>query len=92
MQKDKERFTNKLLINNLGNLTLFEKKNSINGHKGNSSLGCKPYTKKLSAYKGSSAKITRYIADTYSQFTEKTIIERSTHLAELLNTCTQYSL
>ena len=76
----------------MGNLTLFEKKNSINGHKGNSSLGCKPYTKKVSAYKGSGAKITRYIADKYSQFTEQAIIERSKHLAELLNTYTQYSL
>jgi len=91
-QKDKQTFNNKDLINNLGNLTLFEKKNSINGHKGNSSLGCKPYTKKVSAYKGSGAKITRYIADKYSQFTEQAIIERSKHLAELLNTYTQYSL
>ena len=33
-------------MNNIGNLTLIEGKNSDNGHKGNSSLGSKSYVKK----------------------------------------------
>jgi len=38
-QKDKAKLSNQSLMDNIGNLTLIEGKNSDNGHKGNSSLG-----------------------------------------------------
>ena len=77
-------------MDNIGNLTLIEGKNSDNGHKGNSSLGSKTYDKKVISYKGSSSMITRDIVDNYKTFTEKTIIERNNKIRELLNTHTNY--
>ena len=44
-QKEKANLSNQSLMNNIGNLTLIEGKNSDNGHKGNSSLGSKSYVK-----------------------------------------------
>ena len=89
-QKDKTKLCNPSLMDNIGNLTLIEGKNSDNGHKGNSSLGSKTYDKKVISYKGSSSMITRDIVDNYKTFTEKTIIERNNKIRELLNTHTNY--
>ena len=60
-QKNKANLSNQSLMNNIGNLTLIEGKNSNNGHKGNSSLGSKSYDKKIDSYKESSSKITNDI-------------------------------
>ena len=76
-QKLKSTLSNQSLMDNIGNLTLIEGKNSDNGHKGNSSLGSKTYDKKISSYEGSSCMITRMIASSYTSFTEETIITRS---------------
>ena len=77
-------------MDNIGNLTLLEGKNSDNGHKGNSSLGPKTYDKKIASYKGSSCKITRDVAETFGSFTELTIIERNKQIISLLNKYTNY--
>ena len=45
-QKGKTNLNDETLMNNIGNLTLLEGKNSENGHKGNSSLGAKLYSDK----------------------------------------------
>ena len=55
-------------MNNIGNLTLIEGKNSDNGHKGNSSLGSKSYVKKKKSYEQSSSKVTRNVAEKYETF------------------------
>ena len=49
-QKDKEKLNNLSLMDNIGNLTLIEGKNSMCGHKGNSSLGSKSYDRKKKSY------------------------------------------
>ena len=89
-QKLKSTLSNQSLMDNIGNLTLIEGKNSDNGHKGNSSLGSKTYDKKLSSYEGSSCMITRMIASSYTSFTEETISTRSNQVIELLNEYTNY--
>ena len=89
-QKLKSTLSNQSLMDNIGNLTLIEGKNSDNGHKGNSSLGSKTYDKKISSYEGSSCMITRMIASSYTSFTEETIITRSNQMIELLNEYTNY--
>ena len=89
-QKDKEKLSNQSLMNNIGNLTLLEGKNSDNGHKGNSSLGSKTFDKKIESYKKSSSKITRNIVDNFKTFTEDTIITRNNQIIELLNKYTNY--
>ena len=89
-QNDKLKLHNPSLMDNIGNLTLIEGKNSNNGHKGNSSLGSKNYDKKVISYKGSSSIITRNIPDNYETFTEETIIKRSNEMSELLNIHTMY--
>ena len=89
-QKDKTNLSNQSLMDNIGNLTLIEGKNSENGHKGNSSLGSKTYDKKILSYKGSSSIITRKIVDNYKTFTEETIIKRNNEITELLNKYTNY--
>jgi len=89
-QKDKTKLDNPSLMDNIGNLTLFEGKNSVNGHKGNSSLGSKTYDKKLVSYKGSSCRITRNIVDNYETFTEETIITRNNEISKALNRYTNY--
>jgi hypothetical protein len=77
-------------MNNIGNLTLIEGKNSDNGHKGNSSLGCKSYSKKKKSYDESSSKITRNIAEKYETFEEQHIIERNKCIIQDLNKYTNY--
>jgi hypothetical protein len=89
-QNDKTKLCNQSLMDNIGNLTLIEGKNSDNGHKGNSSLGSKTYDKKVKSYKGSSSMITRKIAENYETFTEKSIIKRNDEIRELLNIHTNY--
>ena len=90
-QKDKDKLKNLALMNNIGNLTLIEGKNSSNGHKGNSSLGSKPYDKKIKSYRDSSYKVTRDIAcDFNNSFDEDQINERCKKLAKLLDTYTDY--
>lgn len=89
-QKNKDKLLNQSLMDNIGNLTLLEGKNSENGHKGNSSMGSKTYDKKIDSYKGSNSKITRTIVENYQTFTEETIITRNNEIIELLNTNTNY--
>lgn len=88
-QKDKTKSNNDL-INNIGNLTLLEGKNSDNGHKGNSSLGAKPYIQKKISYKESSSKITRDIYEKYLNFEENDILKRNNEIITLLDNYTDY--
>jgi hypothetical protein len=89
-QKNKINLSNQSLMDNIGNLTLIEGKNSDNGHKGNSSLGSKTYDKKIESYKGSSCKITRDIPEKFKSFTESEIIQRNREIISLLNSYTNY--
>ena len=89
-QKNKEKLIDQSLMNNIGNLTIIEGKNSDNGHKGNSSLGAKPFNKKIISYKESSSKITRCIVDTYDSFCEDQIKNRCTKISQFLNDFTNY--
>ena len=89
-QKNKAKLKNQSLMDNIGNLTLIEGKNSDNGHKGNKSLGSKTFDKKLLSYKGSSSKITRNIVDNYQIFNEEEIILRNNEISQLLNNYTNY--
>jgi len=89
-QKNIKLLSNQSLMDNIGNLTLIEGKNSDNGHKGNSSLGAKPFSKKISSYAGSSSTITRDVAKKYEEFTEENIIKRNEELVDLLNIHTNY--
>lgn len=89
-QKDKAKLSNQSLMNNIGNLTLLEGKNSDNGHKGNSSLGSKSYDKKKTFYEGSSCKITTDIVKKYNEFIEDSIMKRNKEIIQLLNKFTNY--
>jgi hypothetical protein len=89
-QKNKDQLVNKSLIDNIGNLTLIEGKNSDNGHKGNSSLGSKTYDKKKLSYKGSSSMITRKLCEQFKTFDENDIVKRNDIIVELLNKYTNY--
>jgi hypothetical protein len=89
-QKNKAELSNQSLMDNIGNLTLIEGKNSENGHKGNSSLGSKTYDKKIESYKGSNSIITRNIVDDYKTFKEDTISIRNNNITLLLNKYTDY--
>lgn len=89
-QKFKDKLKNKALIDNIGNLTLYEGKNSDNGHKGNSALGSKSFKEKMVSYNGSSCKITRLISEKYNTFSEETIIQRNNQIANMLNKYTKY--
>jgi len=89
-QKDITKLLDKSLMNTIGNLTLLEGKNSLNGHKGNSSLGCKPYNKKKMSYESSSYMTSRNIVKDYDTFEEKDIILRSDAIINELNKYTKY--
>ena len=89
-QKKKSSLAELSLMDNIGNLTLIEGKNSDNGHKGNSSLGSKTYEKKIDSYKNSSCMTTRKIAEKYETFTEEKIIERNIEIISQLNKYTNY--
>lgn len=89
-QKNKHSLADLSLMDNIGNLTLIEGKNSDNGHKGNSSLGSKSYEKKKKSYKDSSCMITRKVVEKYETFTEEKIKERNMEIVSLLNEYTNY--
>lgn len=89
-QKDKTKLSNLHLMDCIGNLTLYEGKNSENGHKGNSALGSKPYISKKQSYSKSNCMLTRNISQKYDSFEEKNIIDRSNEIIELLNKYTNY--
>jgi hypothetical protein len=89
-QKDKTKLSNQHLMDCIGNLTLYEGKNSENGHKGNSALGSKPYANKKQSYSKSNCMLTRNISQKYDSFEEKNIIDRSNEIIELLNKYTNY--
>lgn len=89
-QKDKTKLSNQHLMDCIGNLTLYEGKNSDNGHKGNSALGSKPYANKKQSYSKSNCMLTRNISQKYDSFEEKNIIDRSNEIIELLNKYTNY--
>ena len=89
-QKNKDQLQNKDLLNNIGNLTLYEGKNSGNGHKGNSSLGAKPYQVKKISYEGSNCLITRNVCKNFERFEEEDIIKRNIEIVHLLNEHTNY--
>ena len=89
-QKDKNKLKDQSLMNNIGNLTLIEGKNSDNGHKGNSSLGSKMYIHKILSYKKSSSMITRDITEGFKNFSEPDIIIRNKKIVSELNKNTDY--
>jgi len=78
------------LMHNLGNLTILEGLNSESGHKGNSSIGKKPYIEKVNSYKGSSSLITKNLAEKYLKFNEETILVRCKELSKQLNEKLKY--
>lgn len=92
-QKNKDALSNKDLLNYIGNLTLLEKKNSQNGHKGNSSIGCNDFhMKKHNSYNGSSSKLTRDICKDFpkDRFEEADITKRTKQLADKIEKYTNY--
>jgi len=89
-QKDKTKLTNSSLMDNIGNLTLLEGKNSSNGHTGNCSLGSKPYSIKKGSYKKSCARITMKLSDEYETFEENDILKRNEDIVKQLNNFTKY--
>ena len=92
-QKAKPTLTSPSLMNNIGNLTLLEGKNTKNVQKGNSSLGSKEYCKKIDSYKSSTCQITRRTAEKYVEtFTERDVIDRGSDIAARLNRHTSYHL
>ena len=75
----------------LGNLTLFEGKNTeSSNHKGNYSLRDKEYTKKKISFESSSCYLAREIAKKYSNFGESEIIDRTQDLALRLEEACRY--
>jgi len=91
-QKYKQKLSNPNLIYKIGNLTLLECKNSENGHKGNSSLGCKDYTIKKKSYCNSHSHLTRNIPIEYDTdiFAENEIKKRTKELAIKIEKHTNY--
>lgn len=89
-QNKKHELSSVGIIGYLGNLTIFEKINSKNGHKGNRSIKDKQFNKKKEQYKNSTHKITRQIHEEYEQFEESDIINRTNYLLNQLNTYTTY--
>ena len=77
------------MIYELGNLTIFEAKNSKNGNKGNRSIKDGLFINKKIQYKESSHKITRRIAE-LADFGANEIQERSANLFKELNVYTNY--
>lgn len=89
-QKNKVTLDTTTRINYLGNLTLLEGKSSKNGHKGNYSLGDKPYSEKRESYKRSSSIITREVSENYNTWNENDILKRGKELALFLEKQTRY--
>lgn len=76
-------------IYKLGNLTIFEAKNSNNGHKGNRSIKDNTFAIKKIQYKDSSHKITRRLTE-LSDFGANEIYARTVSLFKELNKYTNY--
>lgn len=91
-KKNKDKLSDTSWLNRIGNLTLLEGKNSENGHKGNSGVGCKDHGVKVTkAYSGSSSQLTRDIAKAYPlAFEQDDIRARCKKLAAALNKYTDY--
>jgi hypothetical protein len=88
-QKDIEKLKDSSSMNKLGNLTLLEKGNSQNGHKGNSSIKATEYHLRLDSYKQSCVILTRRIPTEYpTQFTEAEILDRTRRMATELEKLT----
>jgi uncharacterized protein with ParB-like and HNH nuclease domain len=86
-----DELQNKSLINAMGNLTLYESKNTeIIKHIGNRGLGKKPYCEKRRHYKNSNSCITKMLSKKYKTFGEEDIRIRMLELCELLNEYTDY--
>lgn len=89
-QNDKDKLKEPKNINKIGNLTLLEKSNSDNGHKGNFSLKNKSYEDKKDSYSNSSSIITKSISEEYESFEEKDIIDRTKKIAKELDSFTNF--
>lgn len=70
-------------INKIGNLTIFESKNSDN-HKGNRSIKDKSYSEKIKQYKKSNVRMTNEIADKYDTWDVNKIDERTNELINFM--------
>ena len=90
-KKDKEEtnLKNPNSVYKLGNLTIFESKNSENGHKGNRSIKDGIFVFKKDQYDNSTNKITKKLYN-YNIFTEKEIDDRTTTLLTELHIYTDY--
>jgi len=77
-------------LNNLGNLTLLEGKNSPNNHKGNRSIKTKEYKDKKESYKKSESLLTKNLVENYENFTEADILTRNQYLVGKLEEFTRY--
>lgn len=88
-EKNKNKLEKPNLIYKLGNLTILEGKNSVNGHKGNRSIKDKDFGLKKKQYENSEYRITRNICK-YENFDIKTIEDRTIELFELLEKYTDY--
>lgn len=77
-------------LNNLGNLTLLEGKNSPNNHKGNRSIKTKEYKDKKESYKKSESLLTKNLVENYENFTEEDILTRNQYLVRKLEEFTRY--
>ena len=76
-------------VSYLGNMTLLEKKNSKNGHRGNSSIKDAPYDAKKISYEESSFKVARQVAENYKDFTAEHIVKRTEELTRILEESTR---
>jgi hypothetical protein len=86
---NKNKLKNPNIIYKLGNLTIYEAKNSKNGHKGNRSIKDDIFNSKKEQYKESTYKITRIISK-YNTFEEDEINDRTEQLFTELDKYTDY--
>ena len=87
--KEETNLKNPNSVYKLGNLTIFESKNSENGHKGNRSVKDGIFIFKKDQYENSTNKITKKLYN-YNVFTEKEIDERTIKLLTELHVHTDY--
>jgi len=79
-------------INKIGNLTLFESKNSENKHRGNRSLQDLDYDDKKEYYENSTFKITQSIVKEYENWNSKNIIKRTEKIIKFIDEKTNRTL